>query len=135
MGISDRYSGDQFPYVLMGSGAGTSNDPVFYSSGTMLTYKSQAGGTATGSFLGVLVNTTGTGAYGAVQCEGIVSMPKTSATDVVELGELICIGTSSSTTSYAGTVAIGTHIGVCAKRSASTDSYIDVKLIPGFIRA
>lgn len=133
--IGDQYPSGVFPQVLMGT-AGTAGDPVYSSTGSALTVKSAAGGThlCGAEFLGLLVETTAKGSYGAVKYDGIVQMPKSATADVIELNDLIHIGTSSTTQSLVGTVVCGTHIGICAKRSGSTDPNVSVLLKPAFYK-
>ncbi len=137
MAVQEQYQGGQFPYVLMGT-SGTAGDPVFSSTGSALTVKSAAGGTSLcgAVFLGLLVETTAKGSYGAVAYEGIYQMPKSATTDVIELNDRIHIGTrnSASTQNLVGTVVVGTHIGICAKQSASTDPNVSVMLKPVFYK-
>ncbi len=133
--IGDAYPTGIFPQVLMGTN-GTAGDPVYSSTGSALTVRSAAGGThlCGAEFLGLLVENTAAGSYGAVKFDGIVNMPKSSTTDVIELNDLIHIGTRSTTESLVGTVVCGTHIGICAKQSGSTNPNVAVLLKPAFYK-
>lgn len=135
MAVGEQYAGGQFPYVLMGTN-GTAGDPVYTSTGSGLIVRSAAGGThlCGAEFIGLLLETTAAGSYGAVACEGIFQMPKSATANVIELNDLIHIGTRSTAASLVGTGVIGTHIGICAKRSGSTDSYVSVMLKPAFMK-
>lgn len=125
-----QYSGDQFPYVLMGT-YGTAGDPVYVSTGSGLTFKSQAGGTGNStSFIGLLAENCATGDYVAVECAGVFQMPKTASANKIEIGDLIHIGTASSTESLVGTEAIGTHIGYCAVQSSTDSANVSVFIKP-----
>ena len=127
MATIEQYSWGQLPYVLMGT-PGTSGDLIYLSTGTGLTVKSHAAGTAqAAAFAGILENTTGTGQYGAVTYGKVVQLPN-FASDVVELGAMVYIGTSA--VNDVGTLDTGTAIGVCAKRAAAADAYVSVLPIP-----
>lgn len=133
MAVQSQYDDGVFPLVMMGTN-GTAGDPIYISTGSGLTVKSAAGGTnLCGSFIGLLVENTAKGSYGAVAYKGIFQMPKSATANVIELGDLIHIGTRSTTANLVGTVVVGTHIGICAKRSGSTDANVSVALIPAFI--
>ena len=125
-----QYSGDQFPYVLMGT-PGTAGDPVYLSTGSGLTFKSQAGGTGNSTaFIGILAENTAAGSYGAVTCAGIFQLPKTSTSNKIEIGDLVHIGSASTTESLVGTEAIGTHVGYCAVQSSTSDAFVSVHIKP-----
>lgn len=130
MATIEQYDGGLFPYVLMGTG-GTAGDIIYLSTGSGLTYKSASTGTGvSGAVIGILVDNTAKGSYGAVNCEGIAQLQKHAATQVIEVGDRIA-GTKSS--NKVGTVLKGTAWGICAKQSASTDTYVSVKLLPFYI--
>lgn len=135
MAVQEQYPAGQFPVVLMGTN-GTAGDPVYTSTGSGLIVRSAAGGTHLCGleFIGLLVETTAKGSYGAVQYEGIFQMPKSATTDVIEVNDRIHIGTRSTTQSLVGTVVLGTHIGLCAKQSGSTDPNVSVLLKPAFMK-
>jgi predicted RecA/RadA family phage recombinase len=105
---------------------------MYYTSGSAFPWKGAAKGTGSASakFLGVLVDTTVKGSYGAVLAEGVVQLPKATTTSKIEVGELIYGG---ETTNNVGTLVGGTALGVCFKQSATTDSYVSVKLLPFYI--
>ena len=128
--ISKGWSNKPISYVLMGTN-GTAGDILYISSGSAMTYKSLATGTdASSAFIGVLEETTATGSYAAVQSGGVVQLEKHAVTNKIEINNSI-YGTKSS--NKVGTVAGGTAIGVCVKQSATTDTYVDVELLPCWI--
>lgn len=130
MATIERYSGDQFPHVLMGTG-GTAGDLIYLSTGTGLTVKSNAAGTGVvTTFAGVLENTTTAGSYGAVSFASAFQLPKYPTSTAVEVGQLVYVATQN--TNEIGTLDTGTAIGVCVNRSAAADSYITMKPIPFF---
>ncbi len=132
MATIEQYGGRQFPYVLMGT-YGTSGDLVYHSTGSGMTYKSASTGTGVSDqFLGILADSCATGDYSAVICDAVVQLEKHAAANKIEVGNVI-YGTKSS--NKVGTVAGGTAIGVCFKQSATTDTYVSVKLLPYFVSA
>lgn len=133
--IGDQYPTGQFPLVMMGTN-GSAGDPVYSSTGSALIVRSAAGGThlCGAEFLGLMVQNTAKGSYASVKFDGIVQMPKSATADVIELNDRIHIGTRSTTQSLVGTVVVGTHIGICAKRSGSTDPNVSVLLKPAFYK-
>ena len=129
MATIEQYSGGQFPYVLMGT-PGTSGDLMYISTGTGMTVKSNAAGTAmAATFIGILENTTGTGEYAAVTFNKVAQLPNWKD-DVIEVGDMIYIGTQAS--NNVGTADTGTAIGVCVVRAAAADDYVSVLPIPFF---
>ena len=129
MASIEQYSGKVIPHLLMGT-SGTSGDLMYVSTGSGMTYKSSSTGTAVASaFLGILIDSAAKGSYGAVLCDGVVQLEKHSATQVIEVGNLIA-GTKSS--NKVGTLLKGTNLGVCVKQSPSTATYVSIKLIPFF---
>jgi predicted RecA/RadA family phage recombinase len=130
MSTFEQYSGAQFPLILMGTN-GTSGDIIYHSTGSGLTYKSASTGTGVSNkVIGVLVNTTAKGSYGAVAADVVVQMEKHAAANKIEVGDVI-YGTKSS--NKVGTVAGGTAFGVCVKQSATTDTYVSVRLLPYYV--
>ena len=130
MSVIEQYSGNILPHVLMGT-AGTAGDLIYHSTGSGMTYKSAATGTGVSDqFLGVLIETTAAGSYGAVLCAGVVQLQKHAASQKIEMTDIL-YGTKSS--NLVGTVAGGTAIGVCVKQSATTDTYVSTLLIPFWI--
>ena len=128
MASIEQYSGDILPHVML-STAGTAGDLMIKSTGSAATYKSGDGTANSKSFIGVLVNNTAAGSYGAVKCNGVVQLQKHAATQVIEIGDRIA-GTKSS--NLVGTILKGTAIGICAVQSGSTDTYVSVRLLPFF---
>lgn len=129
MASIEQYSGNVIPHLLMGT-AGTAGDLIYVSTGSGMTWKSSSAGTGVANaFIGVLINNTAAGSYGAVLCNGVTQLQKHASTDVIEVGDMIA-GTKSANT--VGTLLKGTNIGVCVKRSSSDDTYVSVKLIPFF---
>jgi predicted RecA/RadA family phage recombinase len=126
----EQYSGDEFPYVLVGSGSGSAGDLMFSSAGTFFAVKTQAAGTGcANTFSGVLEANTPAGSYASVGFMKVYQLPNAQS-DKVLAGQLVYIATSES--NGVGTLDTGTAIGVCVKSAAATDSYISVKPIPWF---
>lgn len=126
----EQYSGDEFPYVLVGSGSGSAGDLMFSSTGTFFTVKSQAAGTGcANTFCGVLEATTPAGSYASVGFGKVYQLPNQQS-DKIEAGALVYIATSE--TNGVGTLDTGTAIGICVKQAAATDDYVSVKPIPFF---
>ena len=129
MASIEQYSGNVIPHVLMGT-SGTAGDLMYVSTGSGMTYKSHTTGTAiSNAFIGVLIDSTVKGSYGAVLCSGVVQLEKHAAANKIEMNDMIA-GTTAS--NKVGTILKGTNIGVCVKQSATTDTYVSVKLIPCF---
>jgi len=130
MATSEQYSGNQYPYVMMGTN-GTSGDLVYASTGSGMTYKSASTGTGvSNAFIGILADSCSTGDYAAVTSECVAQLAKHTAANKIEVGDVI-YGTKSS--NKVGTVAGGTALGVCFKQSSTTDTYVSVRLIPYYV--
>lgn len=126
MASIEQYSGKVIPRVLMGT-SGTAGDLMYVSTGSGLTYKSAATGTGvSNAFVGVLIDSAVKGSYGAVAADPVVQLEKHAAANKIEMNDLI-YGTKSS--NKVGTVAGGTALGVCVKQSATTDTYVSVKIV------
>ena len=127
MATREQYSGDQLPYVLLGT-AGTAGDLMYLSTGTALTVKSHAAGTGqAATFCGVLESNAAAGGYAPIGFGGIYQLANFKD-DVIEVGNTIYIATENS--NAVGTLDTGTAIGICAKRCAAADNDVSVKLIP-----
>jgi predicted RecA/RadA family phage recombinase len=127
MATREQYSGDQLPYVLLGTG-GTAGDMMYMSTGTALTVKSHASGTGLApTFCGILESNTAAGAYGAIGFGAVYQLPNFKD-DVIECGALVYIATSG--VNGVGTLDTGTAIGLAVKRCAAADNDVSVKLIP-----
>ncbi len=141
MSVLEQYVGKQAPYVMMGT-SGTSGDLLYLSTGSALTCKSSANYASdnTNAFIGVLVDSTVKGTYGAVLSKGVVQLEKLVSTNKIELGNIV-YADGAAKDNKVGTVAAGTAIGVCIKQSATSDTRVSVKLIPfyemrgGFVAA
>lgn len=130
MATIETYDGAVIPQVLLGTG-GTAGDLARLSTGSAMTYKSFATGTAGAStFVGILIDSADAGSNVAVLSDGCVNLLKHSATQVIEVGDKI-YGTKA--TNRVGTLAKGTALGVCFKQSATTDNYVVTKLLPFYI--
>ena len=132
MASIEQYSGSVIPHLLMGT-AGTSGDLIYVSTGSGMTHKSNtdSGTDNTEAFLGVLINSTLAGSYGAVACRSVVQLEKLASTNKVECGDIVYADGAASDNKV-GTVAGGTAIGVCYKQSPTTATYVSVRLIPSF---
>lgn len=126
MSVREQYSGDQFPQVLAGT-TGSASVLLYKSTGSALMYSVGAGTANSKDFIGIAVDNFIKGSYVAVQCEGVVQLTKHASSNKIELGDRIY---GSKTTENVGTLAGGTCIGVCAKQSSTSDSYVAVKLLP-----
>ncbi len=123
----EQYSGDQIPYVLLGT-AGTAGDLMYLSTGTAMTVKSHAAGTGqAAAFCGILESTTAAGAYGAIGFGAVYQLPNFKD-DKIEVGNTIYIATENS--NGVGPLDTGTAIGMCVKPCAAADDNVSVKLIP-----
>ena len=130
LSVIEQYTGNVYPLVLMGTD-GTAGDLMYYSTGSGMTYKSASTGTGVAlAFMGVLIDSTAKGSYGAVLAEGVVQLAKHTATNKIEVGDTL-YGTKSS--NKVGTLAKGTALGVCVKQSGTADTYVSVKLLPYYI--
>ena len=129
MSVIDRYTETIYPHVMMGT-SGTGGDLVYVSTGSALTLKSNAnsGTENTSAFLGVLIDSTVKGSYGAVISEGVVSLEKLLTANVIEIADRV-YADGAAADNKVGTVAGGTCIGICAVRSGSTDPRVSVKLL------
>ena len=118
-------------YVMLGR-AGTAGDLMYDDAGSAMTLKGSSGkGTGlTDQFLGVLLDTTAAGSYGAIQSYGVVKLAKHASTELVEVNDII-YGTHNANT--VGTLAGGTAIGICVKQSATDQTYVEVELLPNWI--
>ena len=127
MSTIESYDKEVIPQVMMGTG-GTSGDLARLSTGSAMTYKSYATGTAgAATFVGILIDSADAGSNAAILSDGCVNLLKHSATQKIEVGNKI-YGTKSS--NRVGTLAKGTALGVCFKQSATTDDYVVTKLLP-----
>ena len=124
-----RYSGDVWQGII--GTVGSAGDMCYVSTGSLLTYRCNASGTAaTNAFVGVLEDSATAGETVAVRTKGVFSLPKHATANKIELGDII-YGTASANT--VGTAAVGTALGVCAKQSATTDANVDVFIINKFV--
>lgn len=130
MSVIDQYSDTIYPSVMMGTN-GSAGDLVYKSTGSGLTLKTNAnaGTENTSAFLGVLIDHTVAGSYGAVISEGVVSLAKLLTANKIEVGDKVYADGAASDNKV-GTVAGGTAIGVCFAQSGTTDARVSVKLLP-----
>ena len=131
MASIEQYSGEQIPHILM-SEAGTGGDLIYVSTGSGARMASSTTGTDNSSaFLGVLINNTAAGSYGAVDNQNVVKLEKLASTNKIEIGDII-YADGAAADNKVGTVAGGTAIGVCMDQSSITDTYVSVRIIPSF---
>lgn len=128
MAVIETYEGNIYPRVMMGT-AGSAGDLTYLSTGSALTLKSNAdaGTDNTSAFLGVLIDHTVAGSYGAMMVEGVVQLQKILTANKIEAGDVIYANGAASN-NLVGTVAGGTSIGVCVRQSPSTSAYVSVLL-------
>lgn len=129
MASIEQYSGKLIE-AMMGTN-GTAGDLVYLSTGSLLTYKSASTGTSvSNAFAGVLVDTAVKGSMAVALCEGVVQLEKHTSSNGIEAGDRV-YGTKSS--NKVGTLAGGTCLGIAAKQSATTDTYVSVRIQPFFV--
>jgi len=133
MSTIEQYDTGIFPDLMM-SEAGTAGDLIYLStgSGARLASNTNAGTENTNAFIGVLIDTTAAGSMGAVATECVVQLDKDTTTDVIDLGDQVYADGAEASNEVMETQG-GTALGVCVKRSGSTDERVSVKLIPFYL--
>ncbi len=135
MATTEAYSGQRIEHLMMGTN-GTAGDVIYLSTGSGMTYKSSTAtgtdATATAAFIGILEDSCSTGDYVSVLCEGVVQLDKTTTADVIEASDRVYLR-NDAVAQTVGTLAGGTAIGIAAKRSGSTDTYVSTLLIPFYV--
>ena len=131
MASIEQYSGLVLPSVLM-TEAGTAGDLIYVSTGSGARMASSTTGSDNSSaFIGVLINDVAAGSTAAVACNGVVQLQKLVSTNKIEFGDIV-FADGAEATNYVGTVAGGTAIGICFEQSATTETYVSVRLLPFF---
>jgi predicted RecA/RadA family phage recombinase len=109
---------------------GTAGDMLAHVTGSLIPLKSQGTGATSdysNLFVGILFDTTANGSQGVCLMEGVFNLPKTTATDKIEAGNIL-YANGAALTNKVGTAAAGTAVGVCVKQSGSDNPNVSCKI-------